>query len=90
MTQLLESGYEPQRPVALIHSATQSSQKSVFGTVRTIADLADQAKLRSPTVIVVGEVVRLGRELHWFCETVIHDRLGIMKVVENSAELVIR
>jgi hypothetical protein len=35
-------------------------------------------------------VVRLGRELHWLNETVIDDRSGIVKVLENSAELVIR
>jgi hypothetical protein len=55
--------------------------------VQTIADLADQAKLQSPTVIVVGEVVRLGRELHWFSKTVIDHRSGIVKVLENSVEL---
>jgi uroporphyrin-III C-methyltransferase len=87
MNRLLESGCEPQRPVALIQSATGPFQKSLLGTVQTIADLADQAKFQSPTVIVVGEVVRLGRELHWFSETVIDDRSGIMKVLENSAEL---
>ena len=87
MHRLLESGCEPQRPVALIHAATRPSQKSVLGTVQTIADLADQAKLQSPTVIVVGEVVRLGRELHWFSETVIDHRSGIVKVLENSVEL---
>jgi uroporphyrinogen III methyltransferase/synthase len=68
MNHLLESGCEPQRPVALIHAATRPSQKSLLGTVQTIADLARQAKFQSPTVIVVGEVVRLGRELQWFSE----------------------
>jgi siroheme synthase len=90
MNRLLESGCEPQRPVALIHAATRPSQKSLLGTVETIADLAEEAKFRSPTVIVVGEVVRLGRELHWFSQTVIDDRPGITKALENSAELVIR
>lgn len=87
MHRLLESGCEPQRPVALIHAATRPSQKSLLGTVQAIADLADQTKLQSPTVIVVGEVVRLGRELHWFSETVIDDRSRIVKVPENSVEL---
>ena len=41
-------------------------------------------------LIVVGGVVRLGRELHWFSETVTDDRSGIVKVLKNSAELVIR
>ena len=44
MNRLLESGCEPQRPVALIHSATRPSQKSLLGTVQTIADLAEEAK----------------------------------------------
>ena len=61
--------------------------KRLLGTMQTIADLAEQAKFKSPTVIVVGEVVRLGPELHWFSETVIDDRSGIMKLLENSAEL---
>jgi precorrin-4 methylase len=71
----------------LIHAATRPSQKSLLGTVQTIANLADQAKFQSPTVIVVGEVVRLGRELHWFTETVNDDRSRIVKVLENSVEL---
>jgi uroporphyrin-III C-methyltransferase len=89
MHRLLESGCEPHRPVALIHCATQPSQKTLLGTVQTIADLADQAKFQSPTVIVVGEVVRLGRELHWVNEAVVDDRSSFIKVLENSTELVI-
>jgi uroporphyrin-III C-methyltransferase len=87
MSRLLESGCDPQRPVALIHAATRPSQKSLFGTVQTIVDLADEAKFQSPTVIVVGEVVRLGQELHWFSETKLGDQSEIMKVQGNSAEL---
>ena len=61
--------------------------KELLGTVQTIADLADQAKFQSPTVIVVGEVVRLGRELHWFSEAVVEYRVGFKKARENTAEL---
>src|SRR5262245_9908619 len=35
MNRLLESGCDPQRPVALVHAATRPSQKSLFGTVQT-------------------------------------------------------
>jgi siroheme synthase len=90
MQLLLEGGCEPQRPVALIHSATRPSQENLLGTVQTIADLAEQVKFKSPTVIVVGEVVRLGRELHWVSETVVDDPSSFTKVLENSTELVIR
>ena len=84
---LLENGCEPHRPVALIQSGTRSSQKSVVGTVETIADLAEAEKFQSPTVVVVGEVVKLGRELHWFSEAVVEYRLGFKKARENTAEL---
>src|SRR5262249_12845178 len=87
MNRLLKSGCDPQRPVALIHAATRPSQKSLFGTVQTIADLADRAKFESPTVIVVGEVVRLGWELHWVNKTEFDYQSERMKVQENSAEL---
>ena len=88
MNRLMETGCEPQRPVALIHDATCPSQKTVFGTVQTIADLAQQTKLQRPTVIVVGEVARLGRELHWFSEIEIDYPSENTKVQENSAEFV--
>jgi uroporphyrin-III C-methyltransferase len=87
MSRLLAGGCEPQRPVALIQSGTQPSQKSVVGTVATIADLAERERFQSPTVVVVGEVVKLGRELQWFSKTEFDYVSGIRKVPENSAEL---
>jgi uroporphyrin-III C-methyltransferase len=86
MSRLLEDGCEPQRPVALIQSGTRQSQKSAIGTVETIADLAEREKFQSPTVIVVGEVVKLGRELHWVSEAVFEHRLAFKKVPKNTAE----
>jgi siroheme synthase len=85
MNQLLESGCEPQRSVAVIQAATRPSQKSMWGLFKTISDLADQGKFQSPTVIV-WEVVRLGRELQWLSETEFDYQLGMIKVRENSAE----
>jgi uroporphyrin-III C-methyltransferase len=86
MNRLLEDGCEPQRPVALIQSGTRPSQKSVVGTVETIADLAERGKFRSPTVVVVGEVAKLGRDLHWFSEAGFEHPLGFKKARENTAE----
>jgi hypothetical protein len=44
-------------------------------------------KFESPTVIVVGEVVRLGWELHWVNKTEFDYQSESTKVQENSAEL---
>jgi siroheme synthase len=86
MSRLLENGCEPQRPVALIQSGTRPLQRSVVGTVETIADLAEAKKFQSPTVIVVGEVVKLGRDLHWFHEAVLERGLDFEKVPEKTPE----
>jgi uroporphyrin-III C-methyltransferase len=87
MNRLLEGGCEPQRPVALIQSGTRPSQRSVVGTVATIADLAEGQKFQSPTVVIAGEVVKLGRDLHLFSKAVFEDRLRYNKVSENIVEL---
>ncbi len=63
---LLKAGCEPERPACLIQSGTLKSQKSLTGTVATIAGLAAAESLTSPVTIVVGNVVRLGGDLEWF------------------------
>jgi siroheme synthase len=72
MNQLLEGGCEPDRPAALIQAGTRLCQKTLVGTVATIADLAQREKFESPTVIVVGEVVNFRRRLQWY-ESIIRD-----------------
>ena len=66
MNRLLVEGCSPDRPVALIESGTLPLQKTAIGTVATICEIAEQRRFRSPTLIVVGEVVNLARELAWF------------------------
>jgi uroporphyrin-III C-methyltransferase len=73
MNRLLQTGCESDRPVAVIQSATRLSQKTLVGTVATIAGLAEQQDFRSPAVIVVGAVVRLRDELKWFHNEFGHD-----------------
>jgi uroporphyrin-III C-methyltransferase len=51
-------------PVAIIQNGTMPNQKSVTGTVATIASLTSAEDLASPGIIVVGEVVKYARELH--------------------------
>jgi uroporphyrinogen III methyltransferase / synthase len=76
MRQLLNGGCEPGRLVALIQSRTRSPQSTLAGTVATIDDLAEGAGFKSPTVIVVGEVVNFRRRLHWH-ESIIREGTSI-------------
>ena len=63
---LTASGRPATTPVALIRWGTRAEQLTVIGTLADIVRKAEAAKLEPPTVIVVGEVVRLREKLNWF------------------------
>jgi uroporphyrinogen III methyltransferase/synthase len=63
---LVSEGKSPETPVALIRWGTRPGQRTVLGTLADIVEKARQADLEPPTVIVVGEVVRLRDHLNWF------------------------
>lgn len=44
-------------PAAVIYNGSLPEQKTVVGTVETIADLHEQAQIKGPGVVVIGEVV---------------------------------
>ncbi|MEM7116578.1 MAG: uroporphyrinogen-III C-methyltransferase [Chloroflexota bacterium] len=60
---LLENGRSPQTPIALIESGTTAEQKVVIGTLADI--VAKSGGLRTPTLIVIGEVVALRERFAW-------------------------
>lgn len=53
-------------PAAVIRWGTRVSQRTVVGTLDDIAEKAATARMEPPTVIVIGEVVRLREQLRWF------------------------
>ncbi len=63
---LITHGMNPQTPVAVVHRGTTGRQKSVAGTLATIAQLAEKAKISPPAIIIAGEVVKLREKLNWF------------------------
>jgi uroporphyrinogen III methyltransferase / synthase len=63
---LLSHGANPETPVAMIRWGTTGRQQTLEGTLKTIADLADEHEFTAPAVTVIGEVVRLRGRLNWF------------------------
>ena len=74
MDRLLHGGCDAEKPAAIIESGTLPSQRSITGTVGTIAGLAAKHRIRPPTIIVVGEVVRLAEERSWYEELLRNQR----------------
>ncbi len=61
--ELITSGRDPRTPVAVISDGWTPRQRTVSGSLASIAGDVDAARLPGPVVIVVGEVVTLRAEL---------------------------
>ncbi len=63
---LVRSGRDPATPVALVERATLPEQRVLTGTLASMPGIADAAAPQAPTLLIVGDVVRLQGELGWF------------------------
>lgn len=63
---MIAGGRSPETPVAVIRWGTTPEQRTVEGTLATVADRVREAGIRPPALIVVGDVVGLRKELNWF------------------------
>jgi uroporphyrin-III C-methyltransferase/precorrin-2 dehydrogenase/sirohydrochlorin ferrochelatase len=64
--QMTLHGLSAGTPAAIIQQGTTSEQLTVIGTLATLSEQAKAAGLRPPSLIIVGEVVRLREKLAWF------------------------
>ena len=63
---LIGHGMSPKTPVAIVQWGTLGRQKSVSGTLATIARLAAEKKITPPALTIIGDVVNLREKLNWF------------------------
>ncbi|MFF0448683.1 uroporphyrinogen-III C-methyltransferase [Streptomyces sp. NPDC004609] len=61
---LMANGRGPGTPVALIQEGTTAAQRRVDATLATVADTVIAEEVRPPAVIVIGDVVAVGRRDH--------------------------
>ena len=63
--QLVAGGRAADDPVAVVMRGTYGDQRSVRGTLATIAEVAREAQIKAPAITVVGGVAALHDELGW-------------------------
>ncbi|KAB7627524.1 uroporphyrinogen-III C-methyltransferase [Alkalilimnicola sp. S0819] len=63
---LREHGLAADTPAALVQQGTTDHQRVLVGNLRTLPALAERSQLCAPTLIIVGDVVKLHRQLSWF------------------------
>lgn len=64
--QMTAHGASPELPIAVIQDGSITTQKVVCGTLTDISERVAQARLKSPCLTIIGEVVTLHETLAWF------------------------
>ena len=63
---LVANGKDAATPIALIRWGTRPEQRVVTGTLANIVEEVQKAGLKSPAIIIIGQVVTLRDTLRWF------------------------
>jgi uroporphyrin-III C-methyltransferase/precorrin-2 dehydrogenase/sirohydrochlorin ferrochelatase len=63
---LLRHGRSAQTPFALIENGSRPEQRVLSGTLEALPRLAAEHGIRSPALLIVGEVAGLAPQLQWF------------------------
>lgn len=65
-SELMKHNKAKETPVAIVRWATRKEQKTVTGTLETICEVAEEAQMTSPSLIVMGEVVTQREYLNFY------------------------
>lgn len=63
---MIAHGLPPSTPVALVQKGTTPEHRTIIATLDTLVETVKQNDLKPPTLIIVGEVVKLHEKLDWF------------------------
>lgn len=80
---LMQAGRNRQTPAAVISHATTEAQEICEGTLENLADRVEEAKLTSPALIIVGDVVALRRQLHFLKRSRCGNIIWLQKLVKT-------
>src|SRR5574337_144634 len=63
--QLISGGLSKNTPVAVIQNGTTDEHRMIKGTLSNISKKVIQAKIKPPSIIVVGKLVNLSDKIRW-------------------------
>lgn len=64
--QLIAHGRSADTPAALVQQGTTTNQRVFTGTLDNLAERVASEQVQAPTLVIVGEVVKLREKLAWF------------------------
>ncbi|MDD6215444.1 MAG: uroporphyrinogen-III C-methyltransferase [Roseburia sp.] len=84
---LIKAGRSADTPIAVISNGTTPTQSKCVGTLENIGVKMEQAKLKSPATIVVGNVVALQDKLNFFEKRPLFGRKIVVPYIEEDSAL---
>ncbi|MES2662368.1 MAG: siroheme synthase CysG [Pseudomonadota bacterium] len=63
---LIRAGMSPDMPAAIIENGTTQEQRVLTATIEHLADQALHYAFGAPTLVIIGNVVKLHQQLTWF------------------------
>ena len=63
---LIDHGRSPETPIAVVEKATLPNQRVITATLASINQRVAEEKPEAPTLLIIGDVVRLHSELNWY------------------------
>jgi uroporphyrinogen III methyltransferase/synthase len=82
---LLQHGAESDTPIALVRWATTGNQKTIEGTLSTIADIAEEQNFKAPAVAIIGDVVKERENINWFEGRPLHGKKVVVTRTRSQA-----
>lgn len=77
--QLIAHGRPAETPVAVIEWGTTVNQRTITGPLATIVDIVEREGFNNPSMVLVGEVVKLRDKIQWY-ETLLAQQVSAVEV----------
>lgn len=65
-SQLIAHGRSKDTPFAIVENGSRANQRVLHGKLDELADAARRHAIKSPSMLLIGEVCALAPELEWF------------------------
>ncbi|WP_419176962.1 uroporphyrinogen-III C-methyltransferase [Desulfosediminicola sp.] len=87
---LVKNGRDPKTPVAVVRWASTPEQRSVVGNLETITDIVRDAGITPPSLIIVGDVVKLKEVTDWYEKRPLFGKkIIVTRTREQASELMV-
>ena len=85
--EIMRYGRSGDTAAVAVRWGTRPDQETVTGTLATIADLIEQAELKPPATVIIGEVVALREKIDWFEKLPLFGRkIVVTRAADQAAE----